>query len=150
MIVRLSPGAAVPGEGAAVELRSSRRSFSRTIERISAAGSEALIAFSDTHGIGEALRLVGCALWADVPEPAAAAERADDWIGFQVFDLQGNCWGTVRSQPQFSLNQLLEVEDASSGKTVYVPWHQSLVVRVDRRARTMVIDPPAGLRDLNK
>jgi 16S rRNA processing protein RimM len=149
VVASLSPGAAIPGEGAAVELRSSKRSFPRTIERISVAGSEALIAFSDTGSIGEALKLVGCALWADGPAPEAAA-RTDDWIGFQVFDLQGDFWGTVTSQPQFSLNQLLEVEDPSSGKTVYVPWHESLVVRLDRRAGTMVIDPPAGLRDLNK
>jgi ribosomal 30S subunit maturation factor RimM len=150
VIVRLSPGAAVPGEGGAVELRSSKRSLPRTIERISVSGSEALVAFSGTAGIGEALKLVGCELWADVPAPGSAPEPAGDWLGFQVFDLQGNCWGTVRAQPHFSLNRLLEVEDASSGEIVYVPWHDSLVVRIDRRARALVIDPPAGLRDLNK
>jgi len=158
VIASLSPGAAIPGAGTAVELRSNKRSFPRTIERISVAGSDALIAFSGTGGISEALKLVGCSLWADGPSlkalaegaPEAAPERADEWIGFQVYDLQGECWGTVRSQPQFSLNQLLEVEDVSTGKTVYVPWHESLVVRIDRRARTIIIDPPAGLRDLNK
>ena len=71
-------------------------------------------------------------------------------LGFRVFDLQGDCWGTVTDQPQFSLNRLLEIEDAAAGRTVYVPWHENLVVKIDRRGKTLVIDPPAGLRDLNK
>ena len=149
MVVSLSPGIVAPGEGIAVELRTSRRSLPQTIERISTAGNEAIILFNGAHSITEAFRLVGSSLYADVPE--AKSRRSDSiMVGFQVFDLQGECWGTVRSQPQFSLNQLLEVEDVSTGKIVYVPWHKSLVVRIDRRARTIIIDPPAGLRDLNK
>ncbi len=58
--------------------------------------------------------------------------------------------GNGQGPPQFSLNQVLEIEDAASGETVYVPWHDSLVVKIDRRAGTVVIDPPAGLRELNK
>lgn len=148
MVVSLSPGIVTPGEGIAVELRSSKRSLSQTIEHISAAGDDAVMAFSGAHSIGEALRIVGYSLYADVPE--VKAKRAGSILGFQVFDPQGNCWGTVKAQSHFSLNQLLEIEDAASGETVYVPWHESLVVRIDRRAKTIFIDPPAGLRDLNK
>jgi ribosomal 30S subunit maturation factor RimM len=148
VVASLLPGIVAPGEGSAAELRSSKRSFSQTIEHISLSGHEAVIAFSGAHTIGEALRFVGCTLWAEVPE--SKAERVESVVGFRVFDLQGSCWGTVRSQPQFSLNQLLEIVDPGSGETAYVPWHESLVVSLDRRARTIVIDPPAGLRDLNK
>jgi ribosomal 30S subunit maturation factor RimM len=148
VVVSLSPGIVLPGEGIAVELRTSRRSLHQTIERISGAGNEAIIIFSGAHSISEALRLVGSSLYADVAVPEL--KREEGMLGFQVFDTQGDCWGTVKAQPQFSLNQLLEIEDAATGETVYVPWHESLVVRIDRRARTMVIDPPAGLRDLNK
>jgi len=148
VVVSCSPGSVPPGEGAEVELRSSKRIFPQKIEHISAAGSEAIVAFSGAHTIGEALRFVGCTLWADVPE--AGSETADGFLGFRVFDLQGECWGTVESQSHYSLNQLLEIKDAASGATVYVPWHVSLVVRIDRPAKTLVIDPPAGLRDLNK
>ncbi len=133
--------------GSAVELRSTKRSFPQVIERISVACGDAIVAFSGAHDIGEALRFVGCTLWADVPAPRA--DKGPDVLGFKVFDRQGELWGTVRSQPQFSLNRILEIEEAS-GATVYVPWHESLVVRIDRRSRSMVIDPPAGLRDLNK
>ena len=148
MVVSLFPGFVTPGEGIEVELRTSRRTLPQTIERISATGGEAMITFSGAHTIGEAFRLVGSSLYADVAE--AKGDRARNLLGFRVFDLQGNFWGTVKAQPQFSLNQLLEIKDASTGEAVYVPWHESLVVKVDRRSKTMVIDPPAGLRDLNK
>jgi ribosomal 30S subunit maturation factor RimM len=148
VVVSCSPGFVTPGEGSEVELRSDKRTFPHKIEHISVAGNEAIVAFSGAHNIGEALRIVGCTLWADVPE--AEAEAPDGFLGFQVFDLQGEYWGTVESHSHFSLNQLLEIKEADSGATVYVPWHDSLVVKIDRPARTLVIDPPAGLRDLNK
>jgi ribosomal 30S subunit maturation factor RimM len=148
VIVSLSPGIVAPGEGAAVELRTSRRTFPQTIERISVFGGDAVVAFSGVRLIGEALRLVGSSLYAEVPE--AKPGRNKGVLGFQVLDAQGNLWGRVKSQPNFSLNQLLEVEDAGTGEIVYVPWHDSLVVRVDRRAKAIIIDPPAGLRNLNK
>jgi ribosomal 30S subunit maturation factor RimM len=148
VVVSCFPGFVAPGEGTEVELRSSKRIFPQKIEHISVAGSEAILAFSGAHSIGEALRLVGCTLWAEVPE--AESEPPGGFLGFQVFDLQGECWGTVESESHFSLNQLLEIKDAASGATIYFPWHDSLVVRIDRPAKILVIDPPAGLRDLNK
>jgi ribosomal 30S subunit maturation factor RimM len=158
VVVSFSPAAAAPGEGSAVEVRSSKRVFPLTIEHIAASGSDGVISFTGIGTIGEAVRLVGCSLWADGPAPeslaggasTAAGDPAAGVLGFRVFDLQGECWGMVRAQPSFSLNQVLEIEDAASGETVYVPWHESLVVKVDRRAGCIVIDPPAGLRDLNR
>lgn len=158
MVVSFFPAAAAPEMGSAVEIRSNKRVFPQTIEHMSVSGSDAVISFSGVDTIGEALRLVGCSLWAERPavevRSVGALADADDpaagVLGFRVFDLQGEYWGTVRAQPNFSLNQVLEIEDAAGGETVYVPWHESLVVEVDRRAGRIVIDPPAGLRDLNR
>jgi ribosomal 30S subunit maturation factor RimM len=147
LVVGIAPGAVAPAAGSAVELRSSKRSYPQTIERIAGAGNDAIVAFSGARTINEALRFVGCSLWADVAEPEV--QRQPGVLGFRVFDSRGEFWGTVCAQPQFSLNQVLEIED-DAGRTVYVPWHESLVVKVDRRARSLVIDAPAGLRDLNK
>lgn len=148
MVVSFSPGIAAPPAGSAVEVRSSKRVFPQIIESVAAAGSDAVVSFAAVRTIGEALRFVGCSLWAAVP--VAEARAAAGVLGFRVFDVQGECWGTVKASPQFSLNQVLEIEDAASGETVYVPWHDSLVVKIDRRAGTVVIDPPPGLRELNQ
>jgi len=148
VVVDFSPAAAAPPEGSAVELRSSKRVFPQIIERVSAAGGVAVIAFRDIHTIAEALRLVGCSLWSEVPE--AGQKATGGFLGFRVFDRQGECWGVVKSQSHFSLNQVLEIENEISGEIVLVPWHDSLVVTIDPRAGTLVIDPPAGLRELNR
>lgn len=148
LIVSLAPGAAAPRTGSAVELRSIRRVHPHTVEGISLSGGEAVLALSGVDGIPAALPLVGCELWGEGTEAAAGDDPG--LLGFRVFDRQGECWGTVTSQPRYSLNQVLEVVDERSGKTVLVPWHEDLVVRVDRQAGVLVIDPPPGLRELNR
>ncbi len=148
VVVGLSPGIVVPEEGIAVELKSSKYHFSKKISRIFLSGSDAIITFCDIHSINEALKLVGYSLYADLSsvkkKPAATV------LGFSVFDGQGNCWGHVKAQPQYSLNQLLEIEDGQTGEIYFVPWHDSIVKKIDRRKKTIWIDPPVGLRELNR
>ena len=148
MIVSLSPGIAIPGEGITVELKSSKYVLSKKIISISLAGSEAIITFSGVNSINEALKIVGYSLYGDLV--AVKKKQLATVLGFSVFDSQGNCWGKVKAQPQYSFNQLLEIEDAQTGEIFYVPWHDSIIKKIDRRAKTIFIDPPRGLRDLNR
>lgn len=148
MVVSLSPGIVIPGEGITVELKSSKYTLSKKIASISLAGSDAVITFSGVNSINEALKIVGYSLYGDLV--AVKKKRLATVLGFSVFDGQGNCWGKVKAQPQYSLNQLLEVEDTQTGEIFYVPWHDSIVKKIDRRAKTILIDPPQGLRDLNR
>jgi ribosomal 30S subunit maturation factor RimM len=148
VVVSLSPGIVLPGEGISVELKSSKYVLSQKIARIAPAGNEAIIAFSGVNSINDALKIVGYSLYADLT--AVKKKPLATVLGFSVFDGAGNCWGKVKAQPQYSLNQLLEVEDGQSGEIFYVPWHDSIVKKIDRRAKTICIDPPEGLRDLNR
>jgi len=148
VVVSLSPGIVLQGEGISVELKSSKYVLSKKISGISQSGSEAIITFSDVHSINEALKIVGYSLYGDLT--TVKKKRLATVLGFSVFDDQGDCWGKVKAQPQYSLNQLLEVEDAQTGEIFYVPWHDSIVKKIDRRAKTIFIDPPPGLRDLNR
>lgn len=148
VVVSLSPGMVVPGVGISVELKSSKYHLSKKISSISLVGDDAIMTFGDVHSINEALKIVGYSLYADLTsvkkKPLATV------LGFSVFDGQGNCWGKVKAQPQYSLNQLLEVEDGQTGEISFVPWHDSIVKKIDRRAKTILIDPPPGLRELNR
>jgi ribosomal 30S subunit maturation factor RimM len=148
VVVSLFPGIAIPGEGIPVELKSNKYVLSKKITTISLAGSEAIITFSGIDSINEALKVVGYSLYADLA--VVKKKRPTTVCGFAVFDGQGNCWGKVKAQPQYSLNQLLEVEDEQTGEIFYVPWHDSIVKKIDRRAKTILIDPPQGLKDLNR
>jgi 16S rRNA processing protein RimM len=148
VVVSLSPGTVIPREGISVELHSSKYVLSKKIISVSPAGSEAIITFNGVNSINEALKIVGYSLYGD--SIVIKKKRLATVLGFSVFDGQGNCWGKVKSQPQYSLNQLLEVEDMQTGEIVYVPWHDSIVKKIDRRAKSIFIDPPQGLRDLNR
>jgi 16S rRNA processing protein RimM len=128
-------------------LRSGKRAYPQIVERATIAGDVVVVVVSGAKTIGEALRYVGCAVWADAPAPVVAGGAGV--IGFGIFDRQGEYWGRVKAEPRFSLNQILEIEDGEGG-IVYVPWHEKLIVKIDRRRRVVVIDPPEGLRDLNK
>jgi 16S rRNA processing protein RimM len=138
----------VPAVGDSVELKSSKYQFIKKISAVSPAGDDAIMTFSDIQSINEALKIVGYSLYADLP--ALKKKPLASVLGFSVFDGQGNCWGKVKAQPQYSLNQLLEVEDGQSGEIFLVPWHEHIVKKIDRRAKTIVIDPPLGLRELNR
>lgn len=148
MVVSLSPGIVIPGEGIAVELKSDKYLLSKKITCISQTGTEAIVAFSGVDSIGDALKIVGYSLYGDLV--AAKSRQPASLVGFSVFDAAGNRWGHVKAQPQYSLNRLLEVEDGQSGEIFYVPWHDSIVKKIDRRRKTITIDPPAGLKDLNR
>jgi len=148
VVVSLSPGIAIPGEGITVELRSSKYIRQQKITAITSSGSDAIVAFAGVDSIHEALKIVGYSLYGELP--VVKTKQPASVIGFAVFDGQGNCWGRVKDQPQYSLNQLLEVEDDQTGEIFYVPWHDSIVRKVDRRAKSITIDPPDGLRDLNR
>ncbi len=148
MVVGLSSGTVIPGEGIMVEIRSDKYSLSKKISLVSQAGSEAIVAFSGVDSINDALKIVGYSLYGDLPAVKKKPEASV--LGFSVFDALGNCWGKVKAQPQYSLNRLLEVEDEHGGEIVYVPWHKNIIKKIDRRNKTITIDPPAGLRDLNR
>jgi ribosomal 30S subunit maturation factor RimM len=148
VVVSLSPGIVLAGEGISVELKSSKYVLSKKITSISQTGNDAIITFSGVNSINEALKIVGYSLYAELS--AVKKKRLATVLGFSVFDGQGNCWGKVKAQPQYSFNKLLEVEDEQTGEIFYVPWHDRIVTKIDRRAKTILIDPPQGLRELNR
>ena len=49
---------------------------------------------------------------------------------------------------RFGLNTLLEVSD--DDEIVFIPWASDIVQEIRDEERVVIIDPPDGLRDLNK
>jgi 16S rRNA processing protein RimM len=70
-------------------------------------------------------------------------------VNFTVKDMQGHLWGIVKNIENSSLNQLLEVE-TPGGDMIYVPVADSIVKEIDEERKVILIDPPEGLKDLNK
>lgn len=73
----------------------------------------------------------------------------EDLVGFAVLLPDGTAVGRVSALHVREVQDLLEVRLAT-GDTALVPFVEELVPAVDEEARTVVIDPPAGLLELGQ
>ncbi len=69
-------------------------------------------------------------------------------IGCEVATVDGEAVGTVRAVEGEAGNHRLSI--ASDGGEVLVPLVTSICVAIDVGAKRIVIDPPAGLLDVNR
>jgi 16S rRNA processing protein RimM len=110
-----------------------------------------IVGFESVSDIDGAERLAGVEL--RVPESTLAPLPADtfyehDLVGCRVETIDGRCVGavgTVEAAP----GAVRLIVDAA-GSEIDVPLVDAICVRVDTAARTIVIDPPDGLLDLNR
>ena len=141
--VRFRPGSrllAAVGDGT-VELRVARARFQR---------GRPIVAFDCVPDVEGAERLAGVEL--GVPESALAPLPPDTFyehelVGCRVETVDGRPVGAVRAVEAAGGATRLIV--ASPAAEVDVPLVDAICVRVDPAARSIVIDPPPGLIDLN-
>lgn len=99
----------------------------------------------DTRESAEALR--GQAL--GIP-PDALPKADDDEVyhhelrGWAAVRPDGSSLGTVRGVMNLPAQDVLQIETSGGGEAL-VPFVDAFVVRIDRPARTLVLDPPFGL-----
>ncbi len=106
-----------------------------------------VLKFSDTNSINDALKLVGYSIYGT--HTGEQKIRKSGVLNFIVKDTFDHPWGEVKSMEASGLNQILEVED-SDGDVIYVPFADSIVKKIDEEEKIIVIDPPGGLKNLNK
>ncbi|MCE2515580.1 MAG: 16S rRNA processing protein RimM [Acidobacteria bacterium] len=110
-----------------------------------------IVGFESVSDIDSAERLAGVEL--RVPEAELAPLPPDtfyehDLVGCGVETVDGRCIGAVRRVEAASGASRLIVD--ADGLEVDVPLVDAICVRVAPAARTVVVDPPAGLLDLNR
>jgi len=110
--------------------------------------SVALVKFEDVDTQQRAAELTGC----DVYFPRALApcdDEAMSWaeiIGFTIVDAAtGRQAGRIATVDDSTLNILFCLEDGT-----LIPAPEELITDVDRQARTITIELPQGLLDINK
>ncbi|MBW8171630.1 ribosome maturation factor RimM [Ornithinimicrobium sp. Arc0846-15] len=74
---------------------------------------------------------------------------AEDLIGFAVVTTNGEVVGEVADLHTREVQDLLEVT-RTQGPNALIPFVDELVPEIDVDARRVVIDPPAGLLELNE
>jgi 16S rRNA processing protein RimM len=115
-----------------------------------------IIKLKGIDSINEALMLVGYSVYAETNEksndPDNPSEVSDgaELTGFLVKDLNGEQWGNVIGFETESFNELLEVQDENETDIYYVPFTETIIKKIDKEKRLILIDPPDGLKSLNK
>ena len=80
-----------------------------------------------------------------LPPPAADEYYYADLIGLAAEDAAGRPIGTVIAIHDFGAGDLLEIEPASGGETMLLPFTAAVAPNVDIAARRIVLDPPAEI-----
>ncbi|MCP5052019.1 MAG: 16S rRNA processing protein RimM [bacterium] len=147
VVIAPSPGFDLytPQQGEIVILISKKYQREFSIEHLKEIRAAPTAKFNGVNSIRDALKLVGYSLYSQAEEE----EQEESVIQFTVKDVNGETWGTVKDLMESGLNQLLEVEDPE-GHLIYVPISDAIIKSTDPAKKLIVIDPPDGLRDLNK
>lgn len=135
--------------GAELVLKSARsgRSLSYKLESVRLIREADVIKFQGVDTINDAYRLVGLEVYCG--EELMDADVPVNVIEYTVVDTGGSVWGQVSDFHKAGLNELLEITDSVSGQTLYVPYVEEIVKQIDPQTKTILIDPPEGLRALN-
>jgi 16S rRNA processing protein RimM len=109
-----------------------------------------IVAFEGIDSMNDAEALANAELWVSAlalpPLPPATYYR-HDLVGCEVRDAEGNVVGRV-TDVQGPLERSHLVVDGARGE-VLIPMVETICVRVDPKARIIVVDPPDGLLDAN-
>jgi 16S rRNA processing protein RimM len=143
--------ACCPKQGEALVLQSEKYKIHQKVDYIKEIHNSPIFKFAAIDSISDALRIVGYSVFspeAETPEPGSTFE-IEDAVDFIVKDIGGQVWGEVTQTQSFGPNEILELTGAD-GDVIYVPFSDGIIKEIDEENRWIIIDPPAGLKDLNK
>ena len=118
-------------------------------------GGQAIFHFEGSDSISDAEKLVGLDVQIPFSERAPLPDCSyyvSDLIGCQIRDLEGRALGSVRdvqSTGEGTAGTPLLVVDAPEGELL-IPLAQEICVHVDLNARSIEVNLPEGLRELNR
>ena len=133
-------------EGEVVVLQSAKYEKEKQIDYFKKILGSPVFKFKDTNTINDAFKLVGYSIYTTKTD---AQDTNTGIVNFMVKDIQGHLWGSVKNIEPPGINQLLEVE-TPGGDMIYVPFTDTIVKEIDEEKKIILIDPPDGLKDLNK
>ncbi|MDY0097787.1 MAG: ribosome maturation factor RimM [Bacteroidales bacterium] len=92
---------------------------------------------------------VGCNIYLPTaPDGSLRGKEEDDISGYTAFLKNNEVIGTVSVMIENPGQWLLSVI-TPGGKEILVPYHDDLIISIDSRKKTIVLDLPEGLADIN-
>lgn len=129
-----------------LHLKSKKRSIDLSIERIGMLGNDLLIKFTNINTISEAYGYIGYSVY--IEDDKASVFQRDSYINYNIFDIDGNYWGKVINDEISEFTHTLEIRDEND--IIFIPFSDGIVTKTDNKKKIIIIDPPSGLRDLNR
>jgi 16S rRNA processing protein RimM len=109
-----------------------------------------LLRLAGIEGVDAARKLVGSDVWIDATEVAVLPADAyfhRDLLGLRVIDTGDRVIGEVQDILRTGGADVLVVR--REGVEVLIPAAKSICIKVDLAARTLIVDPPPGLLEIN-
>jgi len=133
-------------KGEIVLLKSSKYQISQKIDQCREIQGLIVLKFSDVNTIHDAFKLVGYSIYRQQTDEIST--ESDNILNFEVWDVHNNKWGKVYGIKQEGLNTVLEIHNQH--KVYFIPFHQSIIIKIDYKTSMITIDPPDGLMDINE
>ncbi len=130
-----------------IYLESKKHNKNLIVESASNFGNDLIIKFTAINTITEAYRLIGYSAYLEDQKEAKAFKK-DNLVDYTVLDIDSNKWGTVINDIEEGLVHTLEVDD--KGDIIFIPYSDDIITEINRTKKIIIIDPPDGLRTLNK
>lgn len=148
VLLERSPSCPEPNfeSNTSVILKSEKYQIEKEIEYIRKINDTFILKCKGIDSIGEAFKVVGYSLF--FPEVKGYPEKNNDWLGYRVRDIQNIFWGNVRGIRDNGFNQILEVENGE--ELIDIPLCEDIIKETSKERKLIVIDPPEGLRKLNR
>ena len=145
----------IPDRGERVVLQSAKYQICKEVEHIKEARGAWILKFTDTAAINDALKLVSYSMYSmQAPGEDEVDDAAEVEGEYTVKDVDGCVWGKVKHIGAPGLdatNRVLEVaDDKDTGHVIYIPFTGGIVKEIDHEKKIITIDPPDGLKELNK
>lgn len=133
-------------EGKSVILKSTKYQKRKKIEFFKETNDGFILKFFNTNTINEALKFVGYDIYST--ENLKKSTKRNEIIGFNVEDTNKQVWGKVKKINTNSLNKFLEIQNED--EILFVPFNETIIKKIDKKKALIIIDPPAGLKNLNQ
>jgi len=127
------------------ELKSKKHTKTSKMESYSERGSSLIAKFEISNSINDALGLVGYDIYSREYKSDISSNRLEEYL---VLDVTGLTWGKVCKVDLSGPNKTIETFDGK--EYTIIPFNDSIILKIDSSEKTILIDPPDGLKNLNK
>jgi 16S rRNA processing protein RimM len=119
------------------------------IEEYTISSTESIIIkLTDINDKNKTLRFIDCKVFIkDEKNQIVSFSTTSEIIGYSIIDQDGKRMGTVKGIEDIPGNLLLII--VYKEKEILIPFHEQLIIKIDKRKKILTIEINPGLIDLN-